>query len=634
MSDYSLEYTSLLSTSQLEGDSDSNVRYRTLRSRIRYYIPSLSWLPNYSFNSFCYDFLAGISVACLLIPQGLSFSAELAHLPPVYGLYTALIPGIVYTFFGTSAQLSMGPEALVSIMIGDLFFQNKLSVIHNLEPEHAYTILAFITLVVGILSLTLGILRLGFLDSIISRPLLRGFISGVSLKIISTQLMPILGLDNSHFSESTGVLQQLGYILDHLSNIHLPTFLLSVMTLTYLFLFYYIKKIQPQKPLVALFPDLFIYMALITYFSYQFEFEKLGIHIFGQIENPVLPQFKMPDFRYLSKDFHQKMEVFISASLMAVLGIIESIIIGKEFSVKNGQPFSPNRDLIALGMANFFGAFFQAYPSFGSLSRSKVNDRSKNKTPLSGFITSLVVIPSIIYLLPYLYYLPRCVMSSVIIFAAYSLLSKTPSDLRFAYRLSAWKEILLLSITFLATFLISIDGGILVAVSLSLLLVIQKTTMPRMTILGRTTDSSDQFKPIPEFPNETEHIEGTLIVKIEEPLYFANTGQLKDRLRRLELFGDMRAHPSEDARLPPIAAIIFDTENMPFIDASGLYIFKEIILEYLNRGVQVYFVRLKPNVLEQFRKIDLVELIGGSKHFLSSISLALAHLENSSLITL
>jgi MFS superfamily sulfate permease-like transporter len=159
--------------------------------------------------------------------------------------------------------------------------------------------------------------------------------------------------------------------------------------------------------------------------------------------------------------------------------------------------------------------------------------------------------------------------------------------------------------------------------------VVKHSTYPRITLLGRIGDT-DKFKPIKDFPGQAEHIEGLLVVRIAEPLYFANTGQLKDRLRRLEEFGDMDVHPSESARMSPIDNVIFDIETMEDIDASAVQILLEIIEAYHNRGVNVFFVKLRENQKKLFERAGIIDKVGDD-HFFKRIPDALEYIHRGTL---
>ena len=211
---------------------------------------------------------------------------------------------------------------------------------------------------------------------------------------------------------------------------------------------------------------------------------------------------------------------------------------------------------------------------------------------------------------------------------AYSLVEEAPHDIKFFIRIRGWSELILMFIIFISTVFYSLSLGIALGVGLSLLRVIRHSTKPRIQILGRVPGTEGQFENAEENPEALEFIEGCLIVKIPEPLTFANTGDLKNRLRRLELYGTTAAHPA----LPRVRApehnknIIFDVHGVTSIDGSGTQVMSEIIDGYVGRGERVFFCRVpnkRSQVYKMFEKSGIVEKAGGPKHFVKSVDEAL-----------
>lgn len=245
---------------------------------------------------------------------------------------------------------------------------------------------------------------------------------------------------------------------------------------------------------------------------------------------------------------------------------------------------------------------------------------------MAGLIAGVIALLAILFLLPCFYYLPKAVLSAIIFVAVLSLLAELPEDLHFIFQIGAWKDLALLSVTFIATMIISLEFGTLIAVTLSLLLTIKETSYPRISIMGRVKGTTNKFKPIHEDPNEIEHLADVLIIRIDEPLFFVNTGQLKDRLRRLELFGDMSIHPSESRRLGDSSYIIFDVGSMPYVDASAVQIMLEIVEAYHARQVAVYFVKLRDRPMKLFEKAGILRLVGRD-HLYRKVSEAIETIE-------
>ncbi|KAJ2358289.1 hypothetical protein IWW50_003890 [Coemansia erecta] len=630
--------------------------------RVRYYVPITGWLPNYKAGSLVVDVKAGFMVACLLIPQALSYSS-LTRLPPAYGLYTALVPTLVYGLLGTSRHLSMGPEALISVLTGTLIKGQLKHLYGAYSPdtppddtvEHFSTAVAgAVALLSGLFTFALGMFRMGFLDSMISESSLRGFISGTAIVIIIGQSRLILGIAAPSSVHSTPW-NDLKFVLSHLYQTHAMTALVSLGALLFLRLLRTIKSKFKTTTWLQQIPDTLVVIVLTTAISWAAKLgETYGVVIFGKVDGD-LPQFRLPRV----PKYADTKDIVSSAITITMIGVVESVIVAREYASRNHYAVSSNRELVALGVSNAVGSAFGAYPAFGSLSRSKLNDQAQAKSQLSGMVTASLVLASLLGLLPYLYHLPRGVLAAIITDAVISLLSATPGAIAFLFKVQAWSDLFLLLFICFCSVAASVETGILLAVVISLIMVIKRSNMPRIKLLGRSTENDNDFYPIDGAPPpprgqtrrlsfgsysdsqdesrggsssgslsadaQAQHIDGVLVVRIEEPLYFANAGQLHARLNRMEMYGDMRTHPSEAPRMNPTRAVVFDLIGMSDIDGSALEILLGIVHEYGRRQVRVLFVRVCEDVRVRFEQSEMAS--AGGEYDFSDISTALQHLE-------
>lgn len=403
------------------------------------------------------------------------------------------------------------------------------------------------------------------------------------------------------------------------------------------------KRLQPRYPKVAYVPDRFIVVVLSAVMAWYFDWDGKGVSILGEIRSDTGSPFPFR-FPFIPSHMSHIREAMSTSFLIALLGFFESSVAakslgggeGKQTDGIQGMSLSPNRELVALGVANVIGGCFMALPAFGGYGRSKVNASTGGKTPMSSMLLSLITVICVLFLLPYFYYLPKAVLSAMISVVAYSLIEEAPHDIMFFIRIGGWSELILMGIIFFATFFYSLALGIALGMGLSVLQVIRHSTKPRIQILGKVPGTDNMFENAENNPETLEFVEGCLIVKIPEPLTFANTGDLKGRLRRLELYGTTTAHPA----LPRVRApehnknIIFDVHGVTSIDASGAQVFAEIIAGYTSRNVRVFFCRV-PNqnthVYRMFEKCGIVEMAGGSRHFVKSVDEALKMAELASL---
>ncbi|PGH34531.1 hypothetical protein GX50_02614 [[Emmonsia] crescens] len=604
---------------------------------ISYYVPFFNWIMQYRWSFLKGDMISAITVASIYIPMALSLASNVAHSPPMNGLYAFVFNPLVYAVLGSSPLMVVGPEAAGSLLVGTVI-RGAINSGEATDDDAAMIsqIVGVVTGLSGAMVLIGGITRLGFLDNILSRPFLRGFISAIGFMIFVDQLIPQLGLTSlaklSGSAHGSSV-EKLGFLFRNLSSAHGLTCAVAFGSFAVIMIFRILKRrLEPRFPAVVFFPDRFLVVFLSAVLAWKLQWDKQGLDVLGSLKEEGNPTFA---FRWPYKLSHMRhLPTAMSTSfIIALLGFFESSIAAKGLGDGNndgitGISFSANRELVALGVSNVIGGCFMALPAFGGYGRSKLNAATGAKSPMSGVFLGLITLICILFLLPYFYYLPMAVLSSMISVVAISLIEEAPDDLRFFFRLRGWSELSLMLIIFFSTIFYSLYLGIALGIGLSILQIIRHATKPRIQILGKVNGTHDRFENAEIQPEKVEFIDGCLIVKIPEPLTFANTGDLKNRLRRLEFYGTTAAHPA----LPRVRApehnrnMIFDIHGVTSIDGSGIQVLSEIVQGYVDQGVRVFFCRSPRPGTEIFRMMDksgIVEAVGGMKHFVRSVDEAL-----------
>ncbi|KAK8152337.1 sulfate transporter family-domain-containing protein [Phyllosticta citribraziliensis] len=585
---------------------------------LAYYIPIFNWLRQYKWRYLRGDFVSALTMASFYIPMSLSYASNLGHLPPVNGLYSFVFNPFIYAIFGTAPLMVVGPEAPGSLLTGEVVREN---IRNGHTGDHAdqrnAEIAGITTFIAGAVILLSGLFRLGFLDNVLSRPFLRGFISAIGVVIFVDQLIPELGI--ARLAEGPGgvehgsTIDKLIFIIEHLGKAHKLTCAVSFSAFFIIMFCREMKKrLQHRYSWIVYIPDRFIVVVLSAIITWQLRLDQKGLAILGNVNTSggalfrVHLPFRLSHLKYAS-------DAFSTAFTIALLGFFESSVAAKSLPTpKDGIEnvhVSANRELVALGIANVTGGLFMALPAFGGYGRSKVNASTGGKTPMSSILLSLITLICVLFLLPYFYYLPKGVLSAMVSVVACSLVEEAPHDIRFFLRIRGLSELSLMLVIFLVTIFWDLKKGIAVGIGLSLLRVIRHSTRPRIQILGRVPGTTDRFEnaelgfvngdpdhpaAAPE-PQALEFIEGALIVKIPEPLTFANTGDLRNRLKRLEYHGTGAAHPA----LPRVrddahnANIIFDVHGVTSLDGAGAQVLAEIVAGYVERGVRVFFCRVR-----------------------------------------
>ncbi|TYJ55804.1 hypothetical protein B9479_003456 [Cryptococcus floricola] len=607
---------------------------KKIRQRSKYYVPITEWLPNYSWSLFSGDAIAGVSVACLLIPQAISYASGLARLTPVAGLWSTAIPALMYGAMGTCRQLSIGPEAALSLLIGQMIQEAVYGDPHSV-PAHpdleAAAIALITTFQIGVITSLLGLLRLGFLDVVLSRALLRGFITAVGVIIFIEQLVPMLGLATllSHsVSPPTRPLSKLLFIFSHTPQINKATAILSFTSVTFLIASRVIKQKIAQRPgglWIKFVPEILLLVVGTTILTEALGWNNLGVEVLGKIKGGSSLPFGWPIYSRTIQYFNFTLP---TAFVSAVVGVVDSIVAARENASKYGYAVSPNRELVALGAANLSGSVLVgtgAIPVFGSITRSRLNGQIGSRTQMASIVTAFCMIFTIFFLLPHLFYLPKAVLAAIITVVVYAILNEAPHEIIYFWKMGAWTDFAQMVMTFFLTLCFSIEVGLVVSVIFSLILVIQKSTQTRIKIIGRLP-GTQTWVPLDSDDSAQEEIPGVLVVRIRENLNFANTGQLKERLRRLELYGMGKSHPSDEPRRESAKALVWHMGDVEEIDASAMQILYELTKAYDERGVGVHFAHLGPEQMKSFEIAGITGILGPA-HFHRDLSAAMREVE-------
>jgi len=618
------------SFAEQHGIKDSNYMY------LSYYVPCLIWMRQYNWSWLKGDFTAAITLAAMYLPMALSYADNLAHVPAINGLYAFVFNPLVYALLGSCPQMVVGPEAAGSLLVGSIV---KDSIDNTPGSDQDAVLQAKVAgVAVGMAGATvfiMGLTRLGYLESVLSRPFLRGFISAIGLVIFIDQLTPTIGLAAAakahHDVSHKTTWDKMVFLVTHLTEAHKLSAIIGIVCFVIVMVLREVKRrLQPKYPGVAYFPDRLLVVVLSAILAWQLDWESQGVEVLGKVEaaNGQLFAFRNP---FQLAHMHHIRGAMGTSFLIGMLGFFESSVAAKSLGgaeVIEGMQLSPNRELIALGTANLVGACFMAIPAFGGYARSKVNRSTGGKSPMSSIFLSLISLLAIVFLLDAFYYLPKSVLSALIMVVAFSLIEEAPEDIHFFVKIRGWTELGIMFGIILITVFFSLNLGIAIGIGVSLIQVIKHSTRARIQILGRVP-GTQRFANAEDHPDQLEFVEGCLIVKIPEPLTFANTGQLKNRLRRLEVYGSGSVHPA----LPPVRRsasnrnIIFDVHGVTSMDGSAVQVLREIVASYRERGVRVFFSRIPSRnrvgeVWTLFERSGIVDLVGSGR-FVDDVAEAL-----------
>lgn len=533
--------------------------------------PILNALKSYDKLKFRHDLTAGLVVGVMLIPQGMAY-AMIAGLPPVYGLYAAIFPSLLYTLFGSSRHVSVGPVAMDSLIL----FAG-VSAIAAVGSESYMAIVIALTAFVGLIQLSMGVFRLGFLANFLSKPVILGFTFAAAVIIAIKQVKYLLKVEPV---SAQYFFDELIFHLINIGKVHQPTLLLSAIALIALWI---------SKKMAGKFPMSLVLVILGTVLSYFIGFDRFGIDLVGVLPEG-LPSFSIPQW-----DSFPMKRLLPLAFTLALMGFVEIYSIGQRLQSRHKGEYEidANKELIGIGLGNLVGSFFKSFPTTAGFSRSAVNEAAGAQTGVASLISILVIILSLLFLMPAFRYLPEALLGAIIFVAVLGLI-----DMKQAR--SIWKndkyDFAMLLASFAGTLILGIEWGIGVGILLSLVVLIYKTSNPHMAVLGRVEGTS-YFRNLDRF-NTAINDPTVSIIRFDARLYFANVGSLRSKIEH-----QIRIKPD-------LKKFVLDAQSISDIDSSGLEGLEDIINLLKDRNIKFHMVNIIGPVRDKLFISGLVNEIG------------------------
>jgi len=554
------------------------------------FFPGLNWLQGYHQDNFKSDLFSGLAIAVMLIPQGMGY-AVVAGLPPEYGLYACIFPPIIYALLGTSNKISIGPVALDSILI-----ITGLSVLAEPGSEHYLELAIGLTLLVGIIQGFFGLIKFGFIANFLSHPVIVGYTSAASLIIMGSQFENMVGVQVEPGNIFTLIFQ----LIQKIAQWNWVTVSIGVIGLLFMI---YPKRIfsSPPYALILLIAGMFC--------AGTWNLSHYGVEVIASIPQG-LPSLTVPS---LSLD--ELLSLIPVAITVALMGYVGTMSICKSQEKPNDKlTTKPNQELLAVGAANFVGAFFKSFPVSASFSRSAAFREAGAATQVSALVSSAFILITVLYLTPLftLYPLPKALLSAIIIVSVAGLFKYGQMKTLFQQNR---REFYILFATFLITLLLGVQQGLLLGVTLSLFMVIYNTANPHMTELG-SIQSGRLFRNINRF-NDALVRDDILIFRFDAPLYFANKDYFVEKL-----YGMAKRRPPGALKF-----VVFDAEAVNSVDCTAILMLQQVIQNFNAQGIKFYITNPIGPVRDVIKASPLHDYMYGSSMF-STISDAILFIDD------
>lgn len=547
----------------------------------------MPWVQSYGRDTLARDGIAALIVTLMLIPQSLAY-AQLAGLPPQAGLYASIAPLLLYAVFGSSSALAVGPVAVISLMTAAALGGLPPALL----PDDAARMQAAMTLALlsGLMLLLMGLLRLGFLASFLSHPVIAGFITASGLLIATGQLKTLLGVR----ADGQDLPTLLPALLKQLPHTHGLSLAIGVAVLAWLVLTR--RHLKPLLLRLGLAPQLADLLsraapvaALIasTALSRAFDWAGQGVKVVGSIPAG-LPPLSLP-----SLDPALWRDLALPALLISIVGFVESVSVAQTLAAKRRERILPDRELIALGAGNLGAAFSGGYPVTGGFARSVVNFDAGARTPAAGVYTAGGILLAGLLLTPALYHLPQATLAATIIVAVLSLVDFSVLRRTWGY---AKADFLAVAGTLLATLGLGVEPGLIVGVGISLALHLYRSSRPHIAEVGQVP-GTESYRNVQRHPVLLR--QGLLGLRIDESLYFANARAVEDHIN------------AAVAQQPELRHVVLQCSAINAIDASALESLEAIAHRLHEAGIALHLSEVKGPVMDRLQHSDFLQQMGG-----------------------
>lgn len=547
-------------------------------------MPATTWLRTYSKPQFIADLTAAIIVTILLIPQSLAY-AMLAQVPPEVGLYSSILPLVLYALLGSSRTLSVGPVAVVSLMTA-----TSLGGIVQSGTADYLTAAITLALLSGVILLLMGYFKLGTITNFLSHSVISGFITASGIIIAVSQIKHIFGID----AHGDTLVELLPTLLNHLSATNAFTAIIGLAMLVFLlasrkyatqFMMRFGCSRQVASSLAKAAPIVGVFASIAT--VYGFSLHNHGVAITGAIPAG-LPSLSL---HIPSMDLIRAL--FVPALLISLIGYVESISVGKTLAHRRRQKIDANQELVGLGAANLASGVSGGYPVTGGFSRTIVNFEAGAVTQMASVMTAMGIAFASLFLTPLLYFLPKATLAATIIVAVISLVDFSIIRKTWAFARSDCYAVL---VTIVITLCYGVEIGVACGVGVSIALHLQRTSRPHIAEVG-LIEGTEHFRNVNRYHVQT--VPQILSLRPDESLFFANAQFLEETITEAVYDRGQIAH------------VILQCSAVNEVDYSALEMLETLNEQLSDQGIKLHLSEVKGPVMDKLRRTGLLIKLSG-----------------------
>ena len=540
------------------------------------WLPGLQTLRHYQAAWLPHDLMAGLVLTTVLVPVGIAYAVA-SGIPGIYGLYATIVPLLAYALFGPSPVMVLGPDSSLAAVI--------LAVVLPLsagDPLRAVTLASMMAVVSGLVCILIGVLRLGFVTELLSKPIRYGYMNGIALTVLISQLPKLFGFSIDSDGPLVNVAQIASSVLGGKSN--WTAFAVGVATLVTILLLKRYKRV----------PGLLIAVVGATLVVGVLGLDQgAAVQVLGALPQG-LPSFMLPWIGLADLG-----QVVVGGFAVAMVSVADTSVLSRTYATRTRARVDPNQEMIGLGAANLAGGLFQGFPISSSSSRTPVAEAAGAKTQLTGVVGALAVALLLLLAPDLLQHLPSSALAAVVIASAIGLLEI--KDLRRIYRIQRW-EFWLSIACLVGVAVLGVIPGIGVAIVIAVIEFLWDGWRPHHAVLGRV-DGIRGYHDIKRYP-AARLIPGLVLFRWDAPLFFANA----------ELFSQ---NVLEAAARSPTAVrrIIVSAEPVTSVDVTSADVLAELARTLSESGIELRFAEMKDPVKDKLKRFELLERLGAASFY-------------------